>query len=86
MKIAKLTIKNFRTILEAELYFSGHTLLIGQNNIGKSTICEAMDLLLGPDRLRASAIDEYDFYNAIYLNAEGGENGDRDNKIKVSVA
>lgn len=51
MRVTRLSIENFRGIAKAELYFSGHTLLIGGNNVGKSTICEALDLVLGPDRL-----------------------------------
>jgi hypothetical protein len=38
----------------------------------KSTICEALDLVLGPDRLsRFPAVEEFDFYNAEYLDVEG---------------
>ncbi|MDX9857654.1 MAG: AAA family ATPase [candidate division Zixibacteria bacterium] len=69
MKIVRLTIDRFRNIKHAQLYFSGHTLLVGRNNVGKSTICEALDLLLGPERLRGSSpIDEWDFYNGEYLD------------------
>lgn len=72
MRVSRLLIKNFRGIREAELHFSGHTLLIGGNNVGKSTICEALDLVLGPDRLnRTPPVEEFDFYNAGYLNEEG---------------
>ncbi|WP_373092821.1 AAA family ATPase, partial [Zhongshania sp.] len=68
MKIVRLTISNFRSIKSAELFFDGHSLLLGPNNIGKSTICEAIDLVLGPDRLsRFPPIQEFDFYNAQYL-------------------
>jgi len=53
---------------KAELHFSGHTLLIGGNNVGKSTVCEALDLVLGPDRLyRKPPVEEFDFRNATYL-------------------
>ncbi len=73
MRVSRLTIENFRGIKQAELHFSGHTLLIGGNNVGKSTICEALDLVLGPDRLnRTSPVEEFDFRNAGYLD-EGGE-------------
>lgn len=41
MRVARLSIKNFRGIQNATLHFSGHTLLVGGNNVGKSTICEA---------------------------------------------
>lgn len=69
MQIRRLRIKNFRSIAEGEVLFSNHTALIGGNSVGKSTICEALDLLLGPDRLsRASPIDEHDFHARRYLN------------------
>ena len=51
MKVVRLTISNFRGIKSAELLFEGHTLMVGTNNVGKSTLCEALDLVLGPDRL-----------------------------------
>ncbi len=70
MKIVRLTISNFRGIKQAEFHFDGHTLLVGQNNVGKSTICEALDLVLGPDRAsRFPPVEEFDFHNAQYLAA-----------------
>ena len=48
MKVSKLKIKNFRGIKSAELLFPDHVVLIGDNNTGKSTIFEAIDLALGP--------------------------------------
>ena len=72
MKVSLLKINNFRCIKSAELFLEEHTLLVGKNNVGKSTVCEALDLLLGPERLsRTSPIDEYDFYNGKYLNEQG---------------
>ncbi|WPX99649.1 ATP-dependent endonuclease (plasmid) [Candidatus Megaera polyxenophila] len=69
MKISKLKIENFRGIKSAELLFPDHVVLIGDNNTGKSTIFEAIDLALGPDRLnRHTVIDEHDFYNGEYLS------------------
>nr|WP_237535992.1 hypothetical protein [Streptomyces sp. SID3343] len=51
----------------------GHCLLAGSNSAGKSTICEALDLVMGPERmLRRPVIDEYDFYRAQYQE-RGGE-------------
>jgi putative ATP-dependent endonuclease of OLD family len=64
MKVVRLTIDNFRGIQHAELLFDGHTLFVGSNNVGKSTVCEALELALSPDRLnRNPPIDEFDFYN-----------------------
>lgn len=72
MRVSRLSIENFRGIAKAELHFSGHTLLIGGNNVGKSTVCEALDLALGPDRLnRTPPVEEFDFRNANYLAADG---------------
>ena len=78
MKVVRLTISNFRGIKSAELLFDGHTLMVGSNNVGKSTICEALDLVLGPDRLnRFPPIDEFDFYNSEYLAPAIGEDAER---------
>lgn len=71
MKIAQIVIENFRGIKHACLNFDGHVLLLGMNNVGKSTVCEAIDLVLGPDRLSGpTAIQEFDFYNSDYLGAD----------------
>ena len=68
MKVARLIIQNFRGIQSAELFFPDHVVLIGDNNTGKSTLLEAIDLVLGPDRLsRRPPIDEHDFYIGQYL-------------------
>ena len=71
MKIRRIKVSNFRGIKSAEICLDGHTVLIGDNNAGKSTILEAIDLVLGPDRLsRTPVIDEHDFYNGLYLDDE----------------
>lgn len=68
MRIAQLSIKNFRGIAKATIYFDGNSVIIGDNNAGKSTIFEAIDLVLGPDRLnRTPVVDEHDFYNGVYF-------------------
>ena len=79
MEIAKLTIKNFRGIKNGEIYFNGHTLLIGGNNTGKSTICEALNLVLFSDRLlQRPVVNEHDFYQSKYLD-------DDENEIKIQI-
>lgn len=78
MKVVLLKIENFRGIQSAELKFDGHALLVGANNVGKSTICEALDLVLGPDRLnRFPPIEEFDFYNGQYLTPAVKEDEER---------
>ena len=68
MRIAKINIENFRGIKKASLLLPKHGVLIGDNNTGKTTILEALDLVLGPDRLnRTPVIDEHDFYQGKYL-------------------
>ena len=73
MRIRRLELTNFRSVAEGRVTFPGHTVIIGGNSVGKSTMCEALDLLLGPDRLsRSSPIDEHDFFERRYLD-DGGE-------------
>lgn len=70
MRISYLKIENFRGIKRGELLIPQHAVLVGDNNIGKSTVLEAIDLVLGPERLsRRPAIDEHDFYAGNYLDA-----------------
>lgn len=60
MKLTRLEISNFRGVESATIYFGQHTVIIGQNNSGKSTIIDAIALLLGRERL-AREIGDYDF-------------------------
>lgn len=77
MKVVQLNIANFRSIKSADLQFDGHTLLVGPNNVGKSTVCEALDLVLGPDRIsRFPPVEEFDFHNANYLQPPAEEGGE----------
>jgi len=69
MQVARLKIENFRGIKSTEIDFDGHTLLVGANNVGKSTICEALELALSPDRQsRFPVVEEFDFYNGVYFH------------------
>ena len=68
MQVRQVTISNFRGIKEATILLNGHSVLIGDNNAGKSTVLEAIDLVLGPDRLsRTPVINEHDFFEGIYI-------------------
>lgn len=72
MRIRRLTMSHFRSVAEGEIIFPDHTVIIGGNSVGKSTMCEALDLLLGPDRLaRSSPVDEHDFHERRYLDDDG---------------
>ncbi len=84
MRIARLGIQKFRGIKKATLLFDGHVVLVGDNNVGKSTVFEAIDLALGPDRLsRHQKIDEHDFYLGDYLTA--AEQPRKEVKVEVVV-
>jgi putative ATP-dependent endonuclease of the OLD family len=63
MKIAALTIENFRGIRSGKVVFRDHTVLVGPNNTGKTSIVEALVLVLGRDRL-VRDLTEHDFYGS----------------------
>lgn len=72
MKVRLLEIENFRGAQSGTVKFQGNTLLVGSNNAGKSTVCEALDLVLGPERLnRRPPVDEHDFYEGRYVDEKG---------------
>lgn len=68
MRICNIKIDNFRGIKHANIFLDGNSVFVGDNNAGKSTIFEAIDLVMGPDRLnRQSIIKEHDFYAGEYF-------------------
>jgi putative ATP-dependent endonuclease of OLD family len=85
MRIVKLRIQNFRSIQKAELLLPPNVVLVGDNNSGKSTILEAIDLVLGPERVKQRpVIDEHDFYEGRYL-ATPPDNGEETAPIEIRV-
>lgn len=69
MHVAHVKIENFRGIKRARIDLGATALLLGDNNSGKSTVLEAIELALGPDRLyRRPPIDEHDFHAGRYLD------------------
>lgn len=76
MYLARVQVENFRGISWTDVALSGNTVLLGDNNSGKSTLLEAVELALGADRLfRRPVIDEHDFYAGRY----------RDEEVRVEV-
>lgn len=63
MRVASLKIENFRGIQDGVVHFKKHPVLIGDNNAGKTTLIEALALLLGRDRL-IRELTEHDFYGS----------------------
>lgn len=68
MRIARLDVENFRGIRTARVLLPPRVVLVGDNNTGKSTLLEAIDLVLGPERLsRRPPVNEHDFYAGTYI-------------------
>lgn len=64
MKLAEIKIENFRGVRSLHLPLGGLTVLIGENNTGKSTVLEAIRLVLtrGFGSRRSGQFSEYDFH------------------------
>jgi putative ATP-dependent endonuclease of the OLD family len=82
VKVRRVSISNFRGVWSGSVLLDARSLLVGGNAVGKSTVCEALDLVLGLERLyRRPVIDEYDFHHALYR----GEPGDADSPPEVRI-
>lgn len=77
MKIESIKIKNFRSYKEETIIrFDNLTVLVGRNDIGKSTILEALDIFFN-DGGGIIKIDKSD------LNIQAARNGDSETVISV---
>lgn len=88
VRISRLIIENFRGIKKANILLPRHGVLIGDNNTGKTTILEALDLVLGPDRLnRQPPIDEHDFFRGKYTSkvATAQPDGAAENGAAIAI-
>ena len=88
MRVARLSIENYRGIKKSNLLLPKHGVLLGDNNTGKTTVLEALDLVWGPDRLnRQPPIDEHDFFQGVYWNDldEGVEQAQPQIEIEATV-
>ena len=82
MRVVHLRIQNFRSIESAQLLLPRNVVFVGDNNSGKSTILEAIDLVLGPARMnQRPVIDEHDFYEGQYTS----EDEDTSNEIRIEA-
>ena len=63
MRISRLTINGFRGVRKADLRFGDHTVLVGPNNVGKTTVIEALALVFGRERLVRN-LTEHDFFGS----------------------
>jgi putative ATP-dependent endonuclease of the OLD family len=80
MKLHALRIQGLRKHLDTEIKFGASTFLIGQNNIGKSTVFRALEYLLN-DVKKLDDIDE--FFSM--LNSESNQNQLLTDKIVLTA-
>ena len=52
--LSKVTIRNFKSIKKVEVQLSCFTPIIGQNNVGKSNILNAVNWLIKPGALESA--------------------------------
>lgn len=71
MQVVRLSIKNFRSIQSAQFYPGMLNLLVGENNAGKSTVLEALNLCLGEATRAAGEVAAYDFYEGKFHEPDG---------------
>jgi putative ATP-dependent endonuclease of OLD family len=81
MNISRVKIRNFKSIRDLEFYpNSGLNALIGENNVGKSNIFEAINRLLGPRYPVKQSFTADDHFNRndglpIYIELDSNING-----------
>lgn len=63
MQVVRLKISGFRGVRSANVALGQHSVLVGPNNSGKTTVIEALALLFGRDRL-LRRLTEHDFYGS----------------------
>ncbi|WP_322746603.1 ATP-dependent nuclease [Saccharothrix syringae] len=86
VKVRRVSIQNFRGVASGTVLLDSHSLLVGGNAVGKSTVCEALDLVLGMERLhRRPVIDEYDFHQARYRAGAAAEGAEPFPEVRVEV-
>jgi putative ATP-dependent endonuclease of OLD family len=76
MRIVRLRIDGFRGVKRADIRFGATSVLFGSNNVGKTTIIEALALALGREGMVRS-LTEHDFY---------GSNPQRADRIRIIAA
>jgi hypothetical protein len=63
LKVSSVKIEHFRGIRSGFIKFGKHPVFVGDNNTGKTTLIEAMALLLGRDRM-VRDLTEHDFFGS----------------------
>lgn len=70
MKISSFSIRNYKAIKEQTVDFGEYNIIIGKNDVGKSSILEAIDLLLNFDTPDTPEFHMLDESNPIILSCE----------------
>ncbi len=70
MYISKVSIQNYRNFLSLELDVQPFTLIIGENNVGKTNLLNAIGLILSPDIsfFQKRVLETDDFHYQTVLN------------------
>jgi putative ATP-dependent endonuclease of OLD family len=78
MQIVRIAIQNFRGVKNAVILPVKSNVLLGPNNVGKTAVLEALNLLLNPEMgSRWKVIDENDFFERRYLPLIEGDEAPR---------
>ena len=63
MKLREVKIKNFRCLVDVTIPIGDTTVLVGENNSGKTTLLDALRIILPRSQAgRGTPFDEYDYY------------------------
>ncbi|WP_049941287.1 ATP-dependent nuclease [Halorhabdus utahensis] len=76
MRISSFSVRNYKAIKEQTLEFGEYNIIIGKNDVGKSSVLEAIDLLLKFDTPDKSDFHMLDESNTIILCCEFEEISD----------
>src|SRR5699024_11938821 len=72
--ISKVKIKNFRNFKDIDIDLSHKQVIIGENNVGKTNLLRAIQLILDPKLTEEDRyFNETDFYDDIIDPMENGE-------------
>lgn len=67
LRLLRLEVKGYRGIRESSVWLGQHSVLLGENGVGKSSLVDALALLVGRGRL-SSTLSDHDFHGG-YPNA-----------------
>jgi len=66
MRLARIQIRNFRCLQDVSFTLTKTTVLIGENNVGKSAVLECLNAILG--QVRAERFQPEDLFTSVKNN------------------